>query len=222
MTGIAAFRPACNSGAAAARGELLVFLNNDALPVDGWLDALLATFRARPEAGVVGARLLDESGLVQEAGGAVFADGSAWNLGRGANPRDPLFATVRPVDYCSAAALATPRALFAEIGGFDPRFEPAYSEDADYCFSVRARGFQVYVQPRAQVVHLEGGTAGIDEDAGVKRYQREHRRAFARSGGNPRWTSKASRKPHARVPAADCGPGRTPAPARARRVAIRR
>ena len=69
----------------------------------------------------------DESGLVQEAGGAVFADGSAWNLGRGANPRDPLFATVRPVDYCSAAALATSRALFAEIGGFDPRFEPASS-----------------------------------------------------------------------------------------------
>ena len=200
------FGPACNSGAAAARGELLVFLNNDALPVDGWLDALLATFRARPEAGVVGARLLDESGLVQEAGGAVFADGSAWNLGRGADPRDPLFATVRPVDYCSAAALATPRALFAEIGGFDPRFEPAYYEDTDYCFSVRARGFQVYVQPRAQVVHLEGGTAGIDEDAGVKRYQREHRRAFAEKwaailAGHPRRPASPTRASQRRIAA---------------------
>ena len=76
------FIAACNEGAALARGEFLVFLNNDTVPQPGWLDALLATFGAQPDVGVSGAQLLYPDGRLQEAGGVVFSDGSAWNYGR--------------------------------------------------------------------------------------------------------------------------------------------
>src|SRR5690606_31204662 len=88
------FIAASNEGAALARGEVLVFLNNDTVPQPGWLDALLDTFEQRPGTGLVGAQLLYPDGRLQEAGGLVFADGSAWNYGRFGDPRDPRFGYV--------------------------------------------------------------------------------------------------------------------------------
>ena len=76
------FIAACNDGAALARGTYLVFLNNDTFPQPGWLDALLDTFGAWPAAGLVGAQLAYPDGRLQEAGGVVVDDGSAWNYGR--------------------------------------------------------------------------------------------------------------------------------------------
>ena len=173
------FGASCNRGAQAARHDVLVFLNNDTLPQSGWLRPLLAPFRDST-VGAVGARLLYPDGSLQEAGGVVFSDGSAWNFGRGsADPDDPLFAYVREVDYCSAAALATPRARFLEVGGFDARFAPAYYEDTDYCFSLHARGLKVLYQPASVVIHIEGATAGTDEAVGPKRAQSINRIAFA-------------------------------------------
>ena len=73
------FIAACNDGASLARGETIVFLNNDTIPQPGWLDALLGTFDANPDAGLVAAQLLYPDGRLQESGGVVFADGSAWS-----------------------------------------------------------------------------------------------------------------------------------------------
>jgi GT2 family glycosyltransferase/glycosyltransferase involved in cell wall biosynthesis len=173
------FGHACNSGAAAASGDILIFLNNDTLPEPGWLPPLLQALKNHSDAGAVGSRLVDGHGALQESEGAVFSDASAWNLGRGSHPEDPVFARLRRVDYCSAAALATPRTLFEALGGFDSRFAPAYYEDTDYCFRVRAQGREVYVQPRSSVIHLEGGTAGTDVSAGIKLHQVVNRERFA-------------------------------------------
>ena len=74
--------------------------------------------------------------------------------------------------------LATPRELFQEIGGFDTAFVPAYYEDADYCFGVRAKGYRVYYQPESVIVHVEGATSGTDLNAGAKRYQTINRQTF--------------------------------------------
>ncbi|MEO6103618.1 MAG: glycosyltransferase family 2 protein, partial [Pseudoxanthomonas sp.] len=116
------FIAACNDGAAHARGEFLVFLNNDTVPQPGWLDVLLDTFHTQPDAGLVGAQLLYPDGRLQEAGGVVFSDGSAWNYGRFESPHDPRFASLRAVDYCSGAAIAIRRDLFHSLGGFDTRY----------------------------------------------------------------------------------------------------
>jgi len=115
------FIAACNDGAALARGEYLVFLNNDTLPQPGWLDRLLATFDQHPGTGLVGAQLVYPDGRLQEAGGVVFADGNASNYGRFESPNHPRYGFVREADYCSGAAIAVLRELFGRLGGFDRR-----------------------------------------------------------------------------------------------------
>ena len=173
------FIAACNEGAARARGEVLVSLNNDTVPQPGWLDALLATFEAWPDAGLVGAQLLYPDGRLQEAGGVVFQDGHAWNYGRNGSPGDPRYSYLRDADYVSGAAIAIPRALFLQLGGFDVRYAPAYYEDTDLAFAVRAAGRRVLYQPAARVVHDEGATSGVDTEAGPKASQVRNRLVFA-------------------------------------------
>jgi GT2 family glycosyltransferase len=173
------FIAACNEGAGLARGEFLVFLNNDTVPQPGWLDALLQTFVDHPEAGLVGAQLLSPDGRLQESGGVVFSDGSAWNYGRFESPVDPRYSYLRDADYVSGAAMALPRALFETLGRFDPRYAPAYYEDTDLAFAVRAAGRRVLYQPAARVVHDEGATAGTDSTSGVKAYQARNQLIFA-------------------------------------------
>lgn len=190
------FIAACNDGAALARGEFLAFLNNDTIPQPGWLDALLQTFDENPQAGLVGAQLLYPDGRLQEAGGIVFADGGGWNYGRFESPDDPRFAYLRETDYASAAAIAIPRKLFAAVGGFDPRYAPAYYEDTDLAFAVRAAGKRVLVQPASRVVHAEGTTAGTDTGSGIKAFQARNRAIFAQH----RRDALASQLPAGTVP----------------------
>ncbi|MDV3255755.1 MAG: glycosyltransferase [Lysobacter sp.] len=184
------FIAACNDGAAAAKGEYLVFLNNDTVPQPGWLDALLATFAEHPRAGLVGAQLLYPDGRLQEAGGVVFRDGSGWNHGRFGAAEAPRHAFVRDVDYCSGAAIAIPRALFERLGGFDTRYAPAYYEDTDLAFAVRAAGLRTLYQPGARVLHLEGATSGTDVTVGPKSHQLRNQSVFA-----DKWRETLARHP---------------------------
>lgn len=171
------FGESCNRGARFATGTLLVFLNNDTLPREGWLEALIAPIDD-PSIGAVGAKLVYPDGHLQEAGGVIFSDGTGWNFGRMWDPDLPVVNHRRDVDYCSAAALATRRELFLELGGFASEYAPAYYEDTDYCFALRRAGRRVVYQPRAVVVHLEGATAGSETSGGAKRFQAVNRSTF--------------------------------------------
>ncbi len=184
------FVSTCNAGASVARGEFLVFLNNDTVVTEGWLDALLRCFDEEPEAGLVGAKLVYPDGRLQEAGGIVFADGSGWNYGRFENPADPRFEFRREADYCSGAAIMIRRELFDQLGGFDMRYAPAYYEDTDLAFAVRAVGKKVFYEPRATVVHFEGITAGTDTGSGMKRFQTINRGKF-----QEKWKTELARQP---------------------------
>src|SRR6056297_1315221 len=168
----------CNRGAKQARGRYLVFLNNDTRVTEGWLDALVDTFRAHPDAGIVGARLVFADGTLQEAGGIVFSDATGWNFGRGDEPDRPIYRFVSEADYVSGACLAIERRRFEELGAFDRHYAPAYYEDTDLCFKARRAGLKVLYQPASTVIHFEGATSGTDETSGAKRYQVVNRERF--------------------------------------------
>ena len=167
-----------NAGAHAALGEWLIILNNDTLLRPNALNALIDTFNQHANVGLVGAKLLNADGTVQEAGGIVWRDGSAWNWGRGQNREDPRFNFVRDADYCSGAALAIRRDLFQAMGGFDTHYAPAYYEDTDLAFRIRERGLRVLYQPASEVFHLEGVSHGRDENSGIKAYQIANAKKF--------------------------------------------
>src|SRR5690606_30006656 len=86
--------------------------------------------------------------------------------------------------YCSGAAIAIRRELFHSLAGFDTRYAPAYYEDTDLAFSVRASGHSVLYQPQSRVVHLEGITSGTDTSTGAKAYQVRNRERFAEKWGD--------------------------------------
>ena len=165
------FIAACNSGASEARGRLLVLLNNDTRVVAGWLDALADSFALFPDARLVGSKLLYPDGSLQEAGGIIWRDGSAWNYGRGDDPNRPHYSHARQVDYVSGASIAVPAETWRAQGGFDARYAPAYGEDADLALRIRASGGEIWLQPQSRVVHYEGKTSGTDLEQGVKAHQ---------------------------------------------------
>ena len=168
----------CNSAATSARGDILVFLNNDTIPLPGWLDELLATLRADRSIGLAGSMLVGADGFLQEAGGIVWRDGSAWNFGRNQDATTSQFNYVKDVDYISGASIAVPKAVWDRLGGFDELFVPAYYEDTDLAFRLRQSGFKVVYQPRSVVVHHEGISHGTDTGGGIKAYQIENQRKF--------------------------------------------
>ena len=169
----------CNDGAKLAQGKYLIFLNNDTLVRPGWLQALLNVFELKPDAGLVGAKLIYPNGRLQEAGGIVWQTADAANYGNGGDPSAPMFNYLKEVDYCSGACLAIKARFFASLGGFDLRYAPAYYEDTDLAFRVREAGRKVYYQPRCEVIHYEGTSNGtIPGTTNIKRHQLINRDRF--------------------------------------------
>ncbi len=168
----------CNNAAKHAKGEFILFLNNDTQVQENWLNPLIKIMRDDEKAGMVGSKLIYPDGWLQEAGGIVWNDASAWNYGNRKNPDDPEFNYVRETDYISGAAIMIRTSLWKEIGGFDERFAPAYYEDTDLAFEVRKHGFKVIYQPLSVVVHFEGISNGTDVNEGQKAYQVENCKKF--------------------------------------------
>ena len=168
-----------NLGARDARGDYLVLLNNDTIVSKDFLSYLMRTFEEHHDVGVVGSKLLYPSGKLQEAGGIVWSNGTAWNFGKFDDANKSEYQYVRDVDYCSAAALGLRRRVVRRSGLFDERFHPGYYEDTDLCFFARSRGARVLYQPRAVAIHFEGASHGRTLSTGIKRYQLINRSKFA-------------------------------------------
>ena len=152
-----------NFGAAQARGDYLLFLNNDTQVVDpDWLGAMLEQAQ-RPEVGAVGARLHYPDGRIQHAGLVLGIGGVADHAFRGlsgdAFSYFGLATVVRNVSAVTAACMMVRRGAFDEVHGFDERLEVALN-DVDLCLRLRQRGYLVVYTPRAHLYHHESGTRG--------------------------------------------------------------
>ena len=161
----------CNAASKRARGEYILFLNNDTVVTDNWLNSLVTLIESDNNIGMVGSKLVYPNGRLQEAGGILWSDGSAWNYGNNQDPTLPQFNYVKETDYISGASIMIRRSLFEEIGRFDERYAPAYCEDSDLAFEVRKHGFKVVYQPKSLVYHFEGVSNGKDLTKGMKAYQ---------------------------------------------------
>jgi len=174
------FIKACNAGAAKAKGDYIVLLNNDTEPTLGWLDALIDAFERFPNVGLAGSKLLYPDGKLQDAGGIIWNTGNPWNYGNRQNPWDPRFCYARQADYLSGAAMMTTRAIWDAVGGLSSYLEPMYFEDTDFAFKVREAGYTTWFVPSSVVYHYEGMTSGTDTSSGFKRYQEVNRPKFKR------------------------------------------
>lgn len=174
----------CNNAAKEAEGKYILFLNNDTQVQKEWLKPLVELIESRADIGMVGSKLVYGDGRLQEAGGILWKDGSAWNYGNCQGADNPEFNYVREVDYISGAAIMIKAELWYKIGGFDERFTPAYCEDSDLAFEVRRQGFKVMYQPLSVVVHFEGVSNGTDINSGQKAYQVINQKKFIEKWGD--------------------------------------
>lgn len=168
----------CNHAAERASGKYILFLNNDTYVQPRWLRELVTLIEQNEKIGMVGSKLIYPDGRLQEAGGIVWRDASAWNFGYGQVAGAPIYNYVKETDYISGAAIMIRTALWKEIGGFDERYAPAYYEDTDLAFEVRKHGYQVVYNPFSVVVHYEGVSNGTDISSGQKAYQIANKEKF--------------------------------------------
>jgi GT2 family glycosyltransferase len=172
---------ACNAGAAVARGEHLVFLNNDTEPEPSWLEALLRYAGEHLEAAVVGAKLLYPTGVVQHAGIVFGQDGYPHNAYAGFPADHPVVNRPRRLQAVTGACMLVRRPTFERAGGFDRGFLNSM-EDVDLCLRIGEAGGEVHYCPRATVVHFESATRGQSDrfESSVALYRRRWRQRVRR------------------------------------------
>lgn len=191
------FSAACNLGARQARGELLLFLNNDTEVVhDDWLERLAQWFELEG-VGAVGAKLLYPDRRIQHAGVVVGLGGMASHLFQ--NEYEPVASMFgsdtwyRNLSAVTAACMMIDRAAFESVGGFDEGFQLNYS-DVDLCLKLRREGRRIVYTPDARLFHAESRTHGrriprADFERGAERW-----RAWGMLGGDPYFNPNLSYK----------------------------
>jgi GT2 family glycosyltransferase len=150
------FSQANNLGARCSHGEYLLFLNNDTQVLEGSIKTLLDFLKTHPEAGLVGAKLLNPDGTSQRQG----------------RPLIPFLESTKPlsVGFLPAAAVMMKRELFEKLGGFDENYF-FYNEDLDLCQRLRRAGYKIYYLPSSRVIHFGGSsTAQLGQQAMIEGY----------------------------------------------------
>ncbi len=179
------FAEISNLGASVARGEYLVFLNDDVEVIDGdWIEVLVGFVR-EPDVGAAGLRLLFEDGRVQHAG-HVLLGGSPGHLMFGQSPdsdKNRLALSIdRETSGVTAACLAIRRSVFAEVGGFSPLFPNNYN-DVDLCLKLRSVGYRNIVSAQASLHHFE--STSRDPTVAPAELQRLRGRWLVELGADP-------------------------------------
>lgn len=158
------FSDACNTGAKDAKGEYLLFLNNDT-SVFGpdWIQGLLEHAQ-RPNVGMVGAKLLFPNDTLQHAGVVLSERDVAFHAFYGQDQTQDIFtyiysSNVRNTAAVTAACCMVDKKKFEKVGGFDPTLRVTYN-DVDLCLRLLDAGYFNVYNPFVELYHYESVSVG--------------------------------------------------------------
>ena len=166
-----------NFGVAHAKGEYLLFLNNDIKSINpDWMEELLGVCQ-RPEVGGVGAKLIYPDNTIQHAGCVVGMGGIAGHMfvDMPADRTGYLHkaSLLQDMSAVTAACLMMKKEVFEEAGGFTEELAVAFN-DVDLCLKVRKNNHLIVYDPYAKLYHMESKTRGAeDSKEKVRRFQTE-------------------------------------------------
>lgn len=162
------FARANNQAMTASQGRTMLLFNSDAVATPGAVAALMRVIETKPQAGIVGAHLLNSDGsfqashspfpnlwqefLILSGLGRLFYGRSYPSRGA-QEDKGP-----QPVDYVEGACLLVRREAFEQAGGLDEGYF-MYAEEVDWCYNMRRAGWQVWYQPEARIIHYGGGSS---------------------------------------------------------------
>ena len=154
-----------NFGVRHAKGEYLLFLNNDTEVISPfWIREMLG-FCQREDTAAVGAKLFYPDGLVQHCGVVVGIANYAGHVQNFKTRRDNGYfgrlRAVQDISAVTAACMLVKRSVFEEIGGFDESFEVAFN-DVDLCLRIRETGKLIVQDPNVELYHYESKSRGYE------------------------------------------------------------
>jgi GT2 family glycosyltransferase len=148
-----------NKGASLAKGEILIFLNNDTEVQPGWLEAIDDVFNTEENVGAVGVKLLYPDGTIQHAGVVISTDHMPRYMYKQKPADFPPANIQREYKEVTAACIAIPKKIFEEVGGFDEAFRTGF-EDIDLCLKLVHKGYRIIYTPKSVVIHHESVAPG--------------------------------------------------------------
>lgn len=166
-----------NFAVAHAKGEYLLFLNNDVKSINpDWLEEMLGVCQ-RPEVGGVGAKLIYPDNTIQHAGCVIGMGGIAGHMfvDMPADHTGYLHkaSLLQDMSAVTAACLLMKKEVFEQAGGFTEELAVAFN-DVDLCLKVRKNGYLIVYDPYAKLYHMESKTRGAeDSKEKVRRFQTE-------------------------------------------------
>ncbi len=155
------FAYTCNRGAEIAKGDFLLFLNNDCIIYDNILTKFLKTFDKYPNTAIVGAKLLYEDKTIQHAGVVIFPTFSIDHIFRHFPENYHGVNKLRKLRIVTGACLMIPKKIFFEIGMFDENFKNGF-EDVDLCLKAFYKGYNIIYNPEIHLFHLENKTRNVN------------------------------------------------------------
>jgi len=159
------FAGGTNAGITIAQGEYILTLNNDTIADIHFLEELHKPMLRDPDIGMCASKMLFPDGRIYSTGISIFRSGAAMDRGIFEPDNGKYDAHEEVFGPCAGAALYR-RSMLDTIGLFDEDFF-LYMEDVDLAFRARLSGWQCRYVPAARVIHVHGGTAGVNSEISV-------------------------------------------------------